>query len=183
MRVARLRWFGHVMTRGTDAPVRRCERLTMNGFRRGSFFSVSAAHNLPVRRPWFPQLWASLSHFPGLQHDLVPVGSSPQRFAPFGVALSICQLTWPTYKQLLWCTFNPWISSICAPGDGYRYNRPLPEPGHRYSVHGPILKLDIALCMCTWPLLSPSRATFNPWPLSQASSLVIPSYVLWHIQT
>ncbi|XP_060179517.1 B3 domain-containing protein REM17-like isoform X4 [Lycium barbarum] len=35
MREARLRWFGHVKRRDTDAPVRRCERLAMDGFRRG----------------------------------------------------------------------------------------------------------------------------------------------------
>ncbi|KAF3620662.1 putative calcium-binding protein CML30 [Capsicum annuum] len=34
MREGRLRWFGHVMRRGTDASVRRCERLTADGFRR-----------------------------------------------------------------------------------------------------------------------------------------------------
>ncbi|PHU21550.1 putative galacturonosyltransferase 5 [Capsicum chinense] len=31
----RLRWFGHVMRRGMDAPVRSCERLALDGFRRG----------------------------------------------------------------------------------------------------------------------------------------------------
>ena len=35
LREARLRWFGHVMRRGMDAPVRRCERLAMDDFRRG----------------------------------------------------------------------------------------------------------------------------------------------------
>ena len=35
MREVRLRWFGHVMRRGTDAPVLRCERLAMDSFRRG----------------------------------------------------------------------------------------------------------------------------------------------------
>ncbi|XP_070006271.1 membralin-like protein At1g60995 isoform X2 [Nicotiana sylvestris] len=35
MHVARLRWFGHVNRRSTDAPVRRCERLTLGGERRG----------------------------------------------------------------------------------------------------------------------------------------------------
>ncbi|XP_070035032.1 uncharacterized protein [Nicotiana tomentosiformis] len=35
MREARLRWFGHVRRRSTDAPVRRCERLTLEGLRRG----------------------------------------------------------------------------------------------------------------------------------------------------
>ncbi|KAF3653912.1 hypothetical protein FXO38_15424 [Capsicum annuum] len=34
MREVRLRWFGHVMRRGMDAPVRRCERLALDGFRR-----------------------------------------------------------------------------------------------------------------------------------------------------
>ncbi|XP_070053589.1 uncharacterized protein [Nicotiana tomentosiformis] len=35
MREARLRWFGHVKRRSTDAPVRRCERLALGGERRG----------------------------------------------------------------------------------------------------------------------------------------------------
>ncbi|XP_070012880.1 uncharacterized protein [Nicotiana sylvestris] len=35
MREARLRWFGHIQRRSTDAPVRRCERLAMVGTRRG----------------------------------------------------------------------------------------------------------------------------------------------------
>ncbi|KAF3632917.1 hypothetical protein FXO37_27265 [Capsicum annuum] len=35
IRKVRLRWFGHVMRRGTDAPVRRCERLALDGFKRG----------------------------------------------------------------------------------------------------------------------------------------------------
>ena len=35
MREVRLRWFGHVMRRCTDALVRRCERFAMDGFRRG----------------------------------------------------------------------------------------------------------------------------------------------------
>ncbi|XP_047256090.1 uncharacterized protein LOC124888842 [Capsicum annuum] len=30
----RLRWFGHVMRRGADIPVHRCERLALDGFRR-----------------------------------------------------------------------------------------------------------------------------------------------------
>ncbi|PHT66729.1 hypothetical protein T459_31154 [Capsicum annuum] len=34
IREVRLRWFGHVMRRGTDAPVRRCERLALDGFKR-----------------------------------------------------------------------------------------------------------------------------------------------------
>ncbi|XP_070017332.1 uncharacterized protein [Nicotiana sylvestris] len=32
---ARLRWFGHIQRRSTDAPVRRCERLAVVGTRRG----------------------------------------------------------------------------------------------------------------------------------------------------
>lgn len=31
MRETRLKWFGHVMRRGVDAPVWRCERLAMDG--------------------------------------------------------------------------------------------------------------------------------------------------------
>ncbi|KAF3652718.1 hypothetical protein FXO37_17377 [Capsicum annuum] len=34
MREGRLRWFGHVMRRGANDPVRRCERLALDGFRR-----------------------------------------------------------------------------------------------------------------------------------------------------
>ncbi|XP_070004376.1 uncharacterized protein [Nicotiana sylvestris] len=36
MREARLRWFEHVWRRSLDAPVRRCERLTLAGTRRGN---------------------------------------------------------------------------------------------------------------------------------------------------
>ncbi|KAF3622449.1 putative glycerol-3-phosphate dehydrogenase [NAD(+)]-like isoform X1 [Capsicum annuum] len=35
MREVRLRWFGHVMRRGMGALVHRCERLALDGFRRG----------------------------------------------------------------------------------------------------------------------------------------------------
>ncbi|XP_070019320.1 uncharacterized protein [Nicotiana sylvestris] len=35
MREARLKWFGHVKRRRTDASVRRCERLALRGERRG----------------------------------------------------------------------------------------------------------------------------------------------------
>ncbi|XP_070007632.1 uncharacterized protein [Nicotiana sylvestris] len=35
MREAMLRWFGHVQRRSPDAPVRRCERLVVEGTRRG----------------------------------------------------------------------------------------------------------------------------------------------------
>ncbi|XP_070043260.1 uncharacterized protein [Nicotiana tomentosiformis] len=35
MREARLRWFGNVRRSSTNAPVRRCERLTLEGLQRG----------------------------------------------------------------------------------------------------------------------------------------------------
>ncbi|PHT32095.1 Developmentally-regulated GTP-binding protein 1 [Capsicum baccatum] len=35
LREVRLSWFGHVKRRDMDAPVRRCERLALDGFRRG----------------------------------------------------------------------------------------------------------------------------------------------------
>nr|XP_016513303.1 PREDICTED: uncharacterized protein LOC107830295 [Nicotiana tabacum] len=35
LRESRLRWFGHVRRRGMDAPVRRCERLSMAGLKKG----------------------------------------------------------------------------------------------------------------------------------------------------
>ncbi|XP_075092427.1 uncharacterized protein LOC142172659 [Nicotiana tabacum] len=35
MREAKLKWFGHVKKRNTDAPIRRCERLALGGERRG----------------------------------------------------------------------------------------------------------------------------------------------------
>ena len=35
MRETRLRWFGHVKRRSEDAPMRRCERLTLADCRRG----------------------------------------------------------------------------------------------------------------------------------------------------
>ncbi|KAF3612695.1 50S ribosomal protein L2, chloroplastic [Capsicum annuum] len=35
MREGKMRWFGHVMRRGMDAPVHRCERLALVGFRKG----------------------------------------------------------------------------------------------------------------------------------------------------
>ncbi|KAF3629982.1 putative bifunctional 3-dehydroquinate dehydratase/shikimate dehydrogenase, chloroplastic-like [Capsicum annuum] len=35
IREVRLCWFGHMMRRCSDAPVRRCETVTMDGFRRG----------------------------------------------------------------------------------------------------------------------------------------------------
>ncbi|PHT72610.1 hypothetical protein T459_23395 [Capsicum annuum] len=36
MREVRLRWFGHMTRRGTDAPVRRYEKLSLDGFRQWS---------------------------------------------------------------------------------------------------------------------------------------------------
>ncbi|XP_059311654.1 uncharacterized protein LOC132063211 [Lycium ferocissimum] len=38
MREARLRWFGHVHRRCTDAPVQRCERLARDGFWRDKMY-------------------------------------------------------------------------------------------------------------------------------------------------
>ncbi|KAF3616438.1 hypothetical protein FXO38_34555 [Capsicum annuum] len=35
MREVRLRWFGHVMRKSMDAQTRRCERLALDGFKRG----------------------------------------------------------------------------------------------------------------------------------------------------
>lgn len=35
IRQERLRWFGYVRRRSTDAPVRKCERLALEGLRRG----------------------------------------------------------------------------------------------------------------------------------------------------
>ncbi|KAK4350932.1 hypothetical protein RND71_030245 [Anisodus tanguticus] len=49
MREARLRWFGHVQRRDTDAPVRRCERLTMDGFRRGRAEGLPETAALPTK--------------------------------------------------------------------------------------------------------------------------------------
>ncbi|KAK4373490.1 hypothetical protein RND71_008874 [Anisodus tanguticus] len=48
MREARLRWFGHVQRRDTDAPVRRCERLAMDGFRRGKAEGLPKIVALPT---------------------------------------------------------------------------------------------------------------------------------------
>ncbi|PHT72420.1 Homocysteine S-methyltransferase 2 [Capsicum annuum] len=44
----RLRWFGHVMRRGTDTLVRRCERLALDGFRRskGSLSVVKGTRHI-----------------------------------------------------------------------------------------------------------------------------------------
>ncbi|KAG5568486.1 hypothetical protein H5410_064494 [Solanum commersonii] len=36
MREARLRWFGHVNWRYAEAPMSKCERLVVMGFRKGS---------------------------------------------------------------------------------------------------------------------------------------------------
>ncbi|PHT42274.1 hypothetical protein CQW23_16299 [Capsicum baccatum] len=40
MREVRLHWFGHVMRRGSDAPVWKCETLAMDGFRRVPRFEI-----------------------------------------------------------------------------------------------------------------------------------------------
>ena len=34
IRETRLRWFGHIKRRSTDAPVRRCEKLDRSDYRR-----------------------------------------------------------------------------------------------------------------------------------------------------
>ncbi|XP_070025871.1 uncharacterized protein [Nicotiana sylvestris] len=39
MREARLRWYGHVRRRITDALLRRCERLILEGLQRGRYRS------------------------------------------------------------------------------------------------------------------------------------------------
>ncbi|PHT56627.1 hypothetical protein CQW23_05113 [Capsicum baccatum] len=45
----RLRWFGYVMRRGADAPVRRCERLAMDGFRRSRGVTRGKGQDLFLR--------------------------------------------------------------------------------------------------------------------------------------
>ncbi|KAM3381951.1 hypothetical protein P3S68_007524 [Capsicum galapagoense] len=35
MREARLRWFGHIIRRGSDAPLRSCKRLDIVGTKKG----------------------------------------------------------------------------------------------------------------------------------------------------
>ncbi|KAF3618668.1 adenylate kinase family-like protein [Capsicum annuum] len=52
MREVRLRWFGHVMRRGADASVRRCEILAMDDFRRGRAGGLSKTASLLHLR-WF----------------------------------------------------------------------------------------------------------------------------------
>ncbi|KAF3647074.1 putative ATP synthase subunit O, mitochondrial-like [Capsicum annuum] len=47
----RLRWFGHMMRRGMDAPVRRCERLSLDGFRRGRVGRRSTGESIPCLEP------------------------------------------------------------------------------------------------------------------------------------
>ncbi|PHU20076.1 hypothetical protein BC332_11227 [Capsicum chinense] len=53
MREVRLKWFERMMMRCKDAPVQRCERLVMDGFRRGKSFLVaegfSEASSLSLR--------------------------------------------------------------------------------------------------------------------------------------
>ncbi|PHU05222.1 hypothetical protein BC332_26044 [Capsicum chinense] len=45
MREVRLRWFGNVMRKGSDAPVWRCETLTMDDFRRGRASQMLVSHS------------------------------------------------------------------------------------------------------------------------------------------
>ncbi|KAK4371536.1 hypothetical protein RND71_011011 [Anisodus tanguticus] len=49
MRGARLRWFEHVQRRDTNAPVCRCERLAMDGFKRGRAEFLSETTALPAK--------------------------------------------------------------------------------------------------------------------------------------
>ncbi|KAK4359974.1 hypothetical protein RND71_022203 [Anisodus tanguticus] len=49
MREARLRWFRHVQGRGREAPMWRCERLALNGFRRGRAEGLSETTSLPPK--------------------------------------------------------------------------------------------------------------------------------------
>ncbi|KAF3679548.1 putative pre-mRNA-processing factor 6-like [Capsicum annuum] len=53
MREVRLRWFGHVMRRGTDAPVRRCERLALDGFMPGRGRPKKYWREHPTRIPLY----------------------------------------------------------------------------------------------------------------------------------
>ncbi|KAF3648646.1 BTB/POZ and MATH domain-containing protein 5 [Capsicum annuum] len=57
LREVRLRWFGHAMRRGTDAPVLRCERLALDGFKRGR---VTSTYGVFVWRT-IRNLWPKLS--------------------------------------------------------------------------------------------------------------------------
>ncbi|KAK4347827.1 hypothetical protein RND71_034166 [Anisodus tanguticus] len=57
MREARLRWFGHVQRRDINAPVRRCERLAMDGFMWGRAESLSETAALPTKvENLFPEM-------------------------------------------------------------------------------------------------------------------------------
>ncbi|KAF3639670.1 putative piriformospora indica-insensitive protein 2-like [Capsicum annuum] len=49
MQKVRLRWFGHVMRWGTDAPVRRCKRLALDGFKRGRGSCIDEHHAVYAR--------------------------------------------------------------------------------------------------------------------------------------
>ncbi|XP_075096104.1 uncharacterized protein LOC142174207 [Nicotiana tabacum] len=56
LRESRLRWFGHVRKRDMDAPVRRCERWTMTGLRKGrsrpkKYWGVVTRQDMSVLRP------------------------------------------------------------------------------------------------------------------------------------
>ncbi|KAF3616840.1 Beta-glucosidase 16 [Capsicum annuum] len=51
MREVRLRWFGHVMRRDTDVLIHRCERLALDGFRRGRAMNTSRFHESLENRP------------------------------------------------------------------------------------------------------------------------------------
>ncbi|PHT54050.1 Cytochrome b-c1 complex subunit Rieske-5, mitochondrial [Capsicum baccatum] len=80
-REVRLRWFGHVMGRGMDAPVRRCERLALDGFRRGRGFSsnsVSPANQMGL----VPDLPATVAAIKNPTSKIVYDESNHERFPP-----------------------------------------------------------------------------------------------------
>nr|XP_016502814.1 PREDICTED: uncharacterized protein LOC107820961 [Nicotiana tabacum] len=57
MREARLRWFGHMRRRSLDAPVRRCERLALSGFK----LSISSEIGPSVEVELYKQITGSTS--------------------------------------------------------------------------------------------------------------------------
>lgn len=57
MQEPRLRWFGHIKRRCMDGPMRRCERLTMEGLRRDrgrpkKYWEEVIRQNLVSRKTW-----------------------------------------------------------------------------------------------------------------------------------
>ncbi|PHT48029.1 hypothetical protein CQW23_12237 [Capsicum baccatum] len=85
MREGRLRWFGHVMRRGADAPVRRCERLALDDFRRrrgrpNKYWREVIRHDMEQlqltedmtldRKAWRSRIRTSASKSGALRHDI-----------------------------------------------------------------------------------------------------------------